>query len=54
MEDFYNQYCMAGVTATADTLKEALEIAYKEAEKVHFENKYGRSDIGQRALKAVL
>ncbi len=45
---------VAGVTATADTLKEALAIAYKEAEKVHFENKYSRSDIGQRALKAVL
>lgn len=45
---------VAGVTATADTLKEALQIAYKEAEKVHFENKYSRSDIGQRALKAVL
>ena len=43
---------VCGVTATADTLKEALEIAYKEAEKVHFENKYSRSDIGQRALKA--
>ena len=28
---------VAGVTATAETLKEALEIAYKEAEKVHFE-----------------
>ncbi len=45
---------VAGVTATADTLKDALAIAYKEAEKVHFENKYSRSDIGQRALKAIL
>ena len=45
---------VAGVTATADTLKEALQIAYTEAEKVHFENKYSRSDIGQRALKAIL
>ncbi len=41
-----------GVTAKADTLREALEIAYRESEKIHFKNAYRRSDIGARALKA--
>ena len=41
-----------GVTATADTLKEAISRAYEMVEKVEFENKYFRHDIGQRALKA--
>lgn len=39
-----------GVTATASTLKEALEDAYSVAETVDFEGKYMRHDIGQRAL----
>ena len=42
-----------GVTATADTLGEAVKKAYLEADKVHFENAYRRSDIGKRALEAV-
>ncbi|MBR3396313.1 MAG: phosphoribosylamine--glycine ligase [Lachnospiraceae bacterium] len=41
-----------GVTATADTLEEAISKAYEMVEKVEFENKYFRHDIGQRALKA--
>ena len=42
-----------GVTACAPTLKEAIIKAYSESEKVHFENAYKRSDIGQRALLAI-
>ncbi len=41
-----------GVTATADTLKGAIDAAYAKVEKVSFDNEYYRSDIGQRALKA--
>jgi len=41
-----------GVTATADTLEEAISKAYEMVEKVGFENRYFRHDIGQRALKA--
>jgi phosphoribosylamine--glycine ligase len=41
-----------GVTATADTLKGAIDAAYAKVEKVSFDNAYFRSDIGQRALKA--
>ena len=39
-----------GVTATADTLAEAVEKAYADADKIQFENKYCRRDIGKRAL----
>ena len=39
-----------GITATADTLKEALQDAYAVAETVDFEGKYMRHDIGKRAL----
>ena len=42
-----------GVSATADDLKSAIEKAYKETDKVHFENAYKRNDIGARALKAL-
>ena len=42
-----------GVTAVADTLPEAVAEAYRRMEGVSFENKYCRSDIGARALKAV-
>ena len=42
-----------GVTAVADTLGEAVEKAYSEAEKVHFENEFFRRDIGARALAAL-
>jgi phosphoribosylamine--glycine ligase len=41
-----------GVTAVEDTLPEAVKSAYALAEQVTFENRYCRSDIGQRALKA--
>ena len=40
------------VSAVGDTLKEAVDSAYRESEKIHFENKYFRHDIGARALKA--
>jgi len=39
-----------GITATADTLQEAIGKAYEASEKVHFENKYHRNDIGKKAL----
>ena len=42
-----------GVTATADTLPEAIEKAYAAVPHVRFENAYYRKDIGQRALKAL-
>ena len=42
-----------GVTATADTLKEAIERAYAAAEKITFTDRHMRHDIGQRALKAL-
>ena len=41
-----------GITATAETLQEAVSLAYQRAGEVAFENKYFRTDIGQRALKA--
>ncbi len=44
---------VVGVTATADTLKSAIDNAYAATNKVHFENAYKRSDIGARALKAM-
>ena len=39
-----------GVTATADNLEAAVKKAYEASEKVHFENKYQRTDIGKKAL----
>ncbi|MBQ1755982.1 MAG: phosphoribosylamine--glycine ligase [Oscillospiraceae bacterium] len=42
-----------GVTATAPTLKEALQKAYAAAEQIRFENVYYRRDIGKRALAAL-
>ena len=42
-----------GVTATADTLPEAIEKAYHEVEKIHFDNAFYRHDIGRRALNAL-
>ena len=41
-----------GVTAVADSLPDAVRDAYALADRVDFENKYLRHDIGQRALKA--
>ena len=42
-----------GVTATAPTLKEALQKAYAAAQQIRFENVYYRRDIGKRALAAL-
>ncbi len=42
-----------GVTAVANTLKDALDAAYKKVDVIHFDNAYYRRDIGQRALKAL-
>ena len=42
-----------GVTATADTLPEAVKEAYRLAEQVQFANAYCRKDIGARALSAL-
>ncbi|MBQ8782152.1 MAG: phosphoribosylamine--glycine ligase [Clostridia bacterium] len=41
-----------GVTATADSLEEAIKKSYKAVDGVHFDNAFYRKDIGQRALKA--
>lgn len=41
-----------GCTAVADTLKEAIDGAYRLVDRISFENKYYRHDIGARALKA--
>jgi phosphoribosylamine--glycine ligase len=43
-----------GVTAVADSLKEAVEASYAMAERIHFEGAYKRSDIGARALRATV
>ena len=43
-----------GVTATADTLPAALDKAYKAAETIHFDKLHKRTDIGQRALAAMI
>ena len=42
-----------GVTATADTLPEALKSAYAAARSIHFDGAFMRSDIGKRALAAI-
>ena len=42
-----------GVTATAPTLREAIERAYGAAEKISFTDLHMRHDIGQRALREV-
>ena len=41
-----------GATAVADSLKNAIDEAYKLVDKIHFENAYYRHDIGAKALKA--
>lgn len=41
-----------GVTAIADTLKCAISASYKMVDKIDFDNKYFRHDIGAKALKA--
>ena len=42
-----------GVTATANTLPEALKKAYAATESIHFDKLHKRSDIGARALAAM-
>ncbi len=42
-----------GVTATADTLREAIEKAYAAAACISFEGAYSRKDIGAQALAAL-
>lgn len=42
-----------GVTATADSLKEALNYAYKKVETIKFDNACYRKDIGAKALRAM-
>ena len=41
-----------GVTATADTLEQAISDAYSMVDKIHFGNAFWRRDIGKRALLA--
>ena len=42
-----------GVTATAETLPEALDIAYNGVKSINWKDVHYRKDIGQRALKAL-
>ena len=44
---------VTGTTAIADSLLDAVREAYRISDGVHFENRYRRSDIGQRALQAL-
>jgi len=44
---------VTGTTAVADSLQEAVNEAYRLADGIVFEGAYRRSDIGQRALKAL-
>ena len=39
-----------GVTATANSLKEAIDKSYEAVKRIHFDNAYYRTDIGQKAL----
>ncbi len=41
-----------GVTAIADTLKEAINNSYKMVDTIKFDNAYYRKDIGKKALEA--
>lgn len=40
-----------GVAATGDTIKDAIDAAYRQVEKISFEGMQYRRDIGQKALK---
>ncbi len=42
-----------GVTATADTLSDAIHTAYGRVDKISFENAYYRKDIGRKALESM-
>ena len=39
-----------GVTAIGDTLKEAIDRAYRAVDRIHWEGAYWRTDIGRKAL----
>ena len=41
-----------GVTAVADTLKDAITSSYHMVEQIHFDNAFYRHDIGKRAMRA--
>ena len=43
-----------GVTETAGSLPEAIEKAYADVARIHFDNAFYRKDIGQRGLKALI
>lgn len=43
-----------GVCGIGDTLKDAIDKAYKGVEVIHFENKYYRTDIGKKGLMYLL
>jgi phosphoribosylamine--glycine ligase len=40
-----------GVVAIGDTLGSAIDSAYKNVKKVHFDNAFYRKDIGKRAME---
>ena len=42
-----------GVSATADTLGEAISRAYENVKEVNFSSAFYRKDIGARAMKAI-
>jgi len=42
-----------GATTVASTLEKAIESSYKLVDRIHFDNKYYRKDIGAKALKAI-
>ena len=42
-----------GVTAAAESLPEALKLAYDRVAQIHFENAFYRRDIGKKALEAL-
>ena len=44
---------MLGVTALGSDLQSALDKAYAAVDKINFENKHYRKDIGKRALAAL-
>ena len=41
-----------GVTAIADSLKDAIDASYEMVNEIHFDNAYWRHDIGKRAMEA--
>ena len=42
-----------GVTEVRPTLREAVDEVYRDMERIRFDNKYCRCDIGKRALRAI-